>query len=321
MESSLYEYETHPSASPSPDSGRVSRGSIQELAVPTVTIVICTRNRPSLLRQCLDAVSKLSPSPDEVLVVDNSTGDEGTKRAAQEFSAHYTIEPVPGLSRARNRGLAESTTDAVAFLDDDASPHVCWLRHILEPFSDPLVAVVTGETIDIDTDPADLRKKPARVLTNRHPLWFETAAFGGLGIGTNMAMRKSAQPHFDIRLGRGTPIRTAEEDHAFISLLSRGYRAVHVPAAIVSHPSAPMNVEKAASSAMAYWLLLFFEVPGHKMDLLRFLARRLRSVPLSWERNPTDPGEIMKSRWTLKLRAGLRGVRLYLRSRKLRQAD
>jgi glycosyltransferase involved in cell wall biosynthesis len=281
-----------------------------------VTVVICTRNRSSMLRECLIAVSKLSPAPDQVLVVDNSAGDEGARRTAQEFSARYTIEPVPGLSRARNRALAESTTDVVAYLDDDASPCVCWLNRILEPFSDPLVAVVTGETIDNGADVAAIRQKPARVLTSNDPLWFETAAFGGLGIGTNMAIRKSAQPHFDIRLGRGTPIRTAEEDQAFVALLSRGYRAVHVPAAIVSHPRAPMNVEKAASSAMAYWLLLFFEVPGHKIDLLRFLLRRLRKVPLSWDRTPTGPGEIMNSGWGLKLRAGMRGIRLYFQSRK-----
>lgn len=284
-----------------------------------MTLVICTRNRPSMLRECLVAVSKLSPAPDEVLVVDNSTGDEATRRTAEEFSARYLIEPVPGLSRARNRALAESTTDVIAYIDDDASPGVCWLRYILEPFSDPLVAVVTGETIENDTKAASVRLKPARVLSNQDPLWFETAAFGGLGIGTNMAMRKSAQPHFDVRLGRGTLIRSAEEDHAFISLLSRGYRAAHVPAAIVTHPRGPMNVEKAASSAMAYWLLLFFEVPGHKIDLLRFLFRRLNKVPLSWERTPTGPGEIMKSGWGLKLRAGFRGVRLYLQSRKFPQ--
>jgi cellulose synthase/poly-beta-1,6-N-acetylglucosamine synthase-like glycosyltransferase len=320
----LYEYETYQSKSESLASGQVSRRSVQELALPTVTVVICTRCRPNLLRECLTAVSKLSPPPDDVLVVDNSPSDEGTRNTAKEFLARYTIEPVRGLSRARNRGMTESTTDIVAYLDDDASPCEDWLRHLLEPFSDPLVAVVAGETTDTGTGPvpiADPTRTPVRVLSNRDPLWFETAAFGGLGIGTNMAFRKSVQPRFDLRLGRGTPIRTAEEDHVFVSLLSRGYRAVHVPAAAVTHPATPMNVEKAASSAMAYWLLLFFEIPGHKLDLVRFLFRRLRGVHLSWQRTPSAPGQIMKSGWRLKFRAGFRGLRLYLQSRKHGQTD
>src|SRR3974390_1460111 len=40
-DSSLYEYETHPPTSSSADSGKLSRLSVQEPAVPTVTVVIC----------------------------------------------------------------------------------------------------------------------------------------------------------------------------------------------------------------------------------------------------------------------------------------
>ena len=76
-----------------------------EEALLTVTIVICTRNRPCLLRECLQAVSRLDPKPDEVLVVDNTQGNKETEDAAAELGARYTIEPVTGLSRARNRGL------------------------------------------------------------------------------------------------------------------------------------------------------------------------------------------------------------------------
>src|ERR1039458_4584347 len=102
----------------------------------TVTIVVCTRNRPALLRKCLEGIAQMERAPDEVLVVDNTSGDEETEGVARGFDAPYTLEPVPGASRARNRGLAESQSEIVAYLDDDATPDVHWLGKLLEAFKE-----------------------------------------------------------------------------------------------------------------------------------------------------------------------------------------
>ena len=94
-----------------------------------------------------------------------------------------------------------------------------------------------------------------------------------------MALRRSACAGgaiFDVRLGRGAPLRIAEESHAFATLLSRGYRAVHVPDAIVVHADNNGDIQERAASSVAYWLLLFSEFRSHRLDLLRFLFRRLR---------------------------------------------
>jgi len=172
----------------------------------SVSIVICTRNRPALLKKCLEAITHLEPMPDEMIVVDNTSGDKETEAAARKFSARYILEPVPGLSRARNRGLAESKSEIVAYLDDDALPTESWLEFLIEPFADSCVGVVTGRTILPDSQADDIIDEPARFLSNKDPLWIEIAAFGGLGIGTNMALRKAActgEKIFDERLGRG----------------------------------------------------------------------------------------------------------------------
>lgn len=287
---------------------------------PTVTLVICTRDRPDLLSRCLRAVSRLDPAPDEVLVVDNTSGREVVRSLAHENGAHYVVEPVPGLSRARNRGVAESTSDIVAYIDDDAEADPDWLSAIMEPFADPLVAVVTGETISSPALRDYFRPQPARYVGNHDPLWFEMATFGGLGFGTNMAIRRSAVPSpkvFDERLGRGAPIRLAEESYAFASLLARGFRAAHVPSAFVLHETKPIDVLEEATATIAYWLLLFSDFPGHRMDLLRFLFRRLRRKPLAWPRETQHAGAIVSSGWKIYLKAGFAGTRLYLRCRKL----
>ncbi len=288
----------------------------------TVTIVICTRNRSTPLRKCLEAIAHLERTPDEVIVVDNTSGDEETEAVAREFAAVYTVEPIQGLSRARNRGLAESNSEIVAYLDDDAVPDECWLEFLLEPFADPRVAVVTGETISPESRVGGSNQEPTRFLSNKDRQWFEIAAFGGLGIGANMALRKAAcigWKVFDERLGRGAPFQGAEEHHAFVHFLSRSYCAAHVPAAIVFHScQKPDNIKREARNQIAYSMLLFSEYPGRRLDLLRFVFRRALRKPLTWPRDSPDPGEIITCGWRVLLAESFSAALLFFRTRKLR---
>jgi O-antigen biosynthesis protein len=296
--------------------------SVVEESVLTATIVICTRNRPALLRNCLQGIARLRRTPDEVLVVDNTSGDCETETIVREFAATYTVEAIPGLSRARNRGLAESKSEIVAYLDDDALPAESWLEFLLEPFADPRVGAVTGRTILPESQADVSNQEPARFLSNKDRQWFEIAAFGGLGIGTNMALRKSAcngWKVFDERLGRGTLFQGMEEHHAFAHLVSIGHCAVHGPAAIVLHRSQKnVDIKQEARNQIAYSMLLFSEYPSQRIDLLRFLFRRVRRKPLNWPRDTQDPGEIITSGWRVLLTASFGAALLFFRTFKHR---
>ena len=193
----------------------------------TVTVVICTRNRPGLLERCLSAIAKLDPAPDQVLVVDNSAGNPDTERITRRFSAQYIVEPVQGLSRARNRSLAECSTEIIAFLDDDAVPAPGWLGNLIAVFADETIAVSAGKVLPLETGAGALATEKARTLSNRDHHWFEIATFGGMGIGCNMALRRTACAGwtvFDERLGRGAPFYIGEETYAFAGLLSQATR-------------------------------------------------------------------------------------------------
>jgi glycosyltransferase involved in cell wall biosynthesis len=284
----------------------------------TATVIICTRNRPAFLRKCLEGVAALHPGADVVLVIDNTQGDRETEAIARHFSARYIVEPNTGLSHARNRGLAESESDIVAYLDDDAIPDPNWLRFLLAPFEDANVAAATGRILTPESDCS--KKEPPRYLSNKDSHWFEIATFGGLGLGSNMALRRAAcngWTAFDERLGRGAPFQIAEENYAFARLLSLGYKAVYLPAAIVLHPSLHRrSIEQEARNSFVYWLLLFSEFPARRFDLLRFLFRRLARKHLEWSRDSVDPGEIITSDWLVLLKAGLSALFLFLRTKK-----
>ncbi|MGH9520247.1 MAG: glycosyltransferase family 2 protein, partial [Terriglobales bacterium] len=156
------------------------------LATVSVTVCVCTLNRPQQLRQCLQGLVRMAPAADEILVVDNSAGDPVTERLAREHGARYVVEPRLGLSRARNSAVAESTSDVVAFLDDDAVPDEKWLESLLQPFASPQVSTVTGRIVTPDSPALRPDQMTSRALSNRDPLWFEAACFGGLGLGSNM---------------------------------------------------------------------------------------------------------------------------------------
>jgi glycosyltransferase involved in cell wall biosynthesis len=127
-----------------------------------VSIVICTRRRPALLARCLSAVAHLDPGPSQVIVVDNSPGDKETKDVAQKFGARYALEPKAGLNRARQRGLAESETEAVVFLADDDVPETNWLATRMASSAQKKSTVSTGKVLKIDSTMRNLGPKKPR---------------------------------------------------------------------------------------------------------------------------------------------------------------
>ena len=287
--------------------------------ISSATVAVCTRNRPVLLQKCLAAVSRLNPGPKHVLVIDNSEGNDDTRKVSSDYGARYLIEPTRGLCRARNRALAECETEVLAFLDDDVIPAPDWLGQLVEPFSDPRTAASTGYVATPETLSSDHHMQN-RSLCSQDPHWFETAAFGSMGLGANMALRVRSCPRktfFDERLGRGAPFEIGDESYALAALVSQGHRIVYTPSAIVRHPSLThSSIEREARNAFTYWLLLFSQFPGQRTTLLGLLIRRLLGIEPDFPRTVQEPGKVVSRSWVLKITAVLEGLNLFLRTPK-----
>ena len=95
------------------------------------SIIICTHNRSVYLAENLPKVLELEYSPEkfEVIVVDNASTDN-TSSVAKEAGVRCVREGILGLTHARNRGIAESRGDLIAFVDDDAWPETNWLHEL-----------------------------------------------------------------------------------------------------------------------------------------------------------------------------------------------
>jgi len=309
------------------------RPAAKRLPFPSVAVVVATRHRSDLLDRCLCAVHDQSVSPSVVIVIDNSAGDEATRAVVRARGASYVAEPRRGVSRARNLGAREATSDVVAFLDDDAVPNNGWLAALLLEFSDPHVAAVTGRVLALDIAegescsprgtgrPTVVFGGPTKLVFDRTTAdWFERANFGGVGHGANFAIRRNvfaSWDGFDERLGLGTRVVGAEEHHAFFRLIDRGLRVVYTPAASVHHRHPCSDTEarrlrlRQVQSTSAHVALLLAEAKGFRWRTARYVVRVIAGRPGLWRAAPRGP-EL--GAWDV-ARARLIGVRQYLRTR------
>jgi GT2 family glycosyltransferase len=241
--------------------------------VEPITVVVCTRDRPAILGGCLEQLRGLTHGSFEVVVVDNAPANDQTRdcysrTVGGDPAFRYVREARPGLSAARNRGLAEATTAWVAFTDDDVRVDPWWLDGIAAGIGrDPQAGCVTGLVPPAELDhPAQqyfdrryswaARMEP-RVydLTDRRdpsPLYPYSA--GLFGTGANFAVDRELLLRlggFDEALGAGSPARGGEDLDAFLRVLRAGRSLVYEPSAVVWH------VHRADDAALRHQLFSY----------------------------------------------------------------
>ncbi len=123
-----------------------------------ISVVVPVRDGESTLGECLDAILATDyPSERrEILVIDNGSTDASAS-LIRSRPVRYLPEPRPGVSNARNRGIAESAGEILAFVDADCFVEPQWLTEIARMFEDPEVGCVAG----------DLQHMPPRTAAER----------------------------------------------------------------------------------------------------------------------------------------------------------
>lgn len=217
----------------------------------SVSLVICTRNRPEQLAGCLRSLQNLSQPLHEILVVDNAPSSDATRQlVAQMQGIQYVLEPRPGLSVARNTGIRKSTGDIIAFTDDDVIVHPEWITRLQRGFQDHRVMAVTGLML-----PAQLETEAELIFHKGSggpgwkyqsltfdPQFFEEMKRWGvpvwrIGAGANMAFRRKAFElvgDFDERLGAGAS-GCSEDSELWYRVLAEGWLCRYEPTAVVFH--------------------------------------------------------------------------------------
>jgi len=292
-----------------------------------ITVVICTRDRPQGLRVTLESLRRQTDSGFRLLVVDNGSSSPETAAVTTELALpdwEYLLEPRPGLSRARNRGLEAVRTDLTAWIDDDEVADPDWVRRLKEGFAhESRPAAVCGAMFPAELEfeaqvrfeqyggfnkgrgvvPEVLKAGTPSVTSPLYPLpaW---------GPGGNMAFRTGllrAVGGFDPCLGAGTHTHGGEETRVLSSLLSDGHVIMHWPAAITWHTHrremAALRKQFYGYSAgtTAFYMSTIRSKPSTIIDILRLAPNTIRdlrggSETLRSGHLPSDfPGDLLKA--------------------------
>lgn len=224
---------------------------------PSLTVAICTKDRPENVARCLDSLLKLQQSESEasprfeILVVDNAPSDDQTKEIVAALSTvQYAREPKPGLDFARNRALQAATTDLLAFLDDDVVVDRQWLNGLVAAWSEnPDAGAFTGLVLpyELETDSQILFERRGgfrrgfekirygQVLPGNplHP-----CGAGIFGAGCNMTFRREVLLQlggFDEALDTGAPLPGGGDLDIFYRVIRAGYPLIYEPQYLVYH--------------------------------------------------------------------------------------
>lgn len=234
-----------------------------------LSLIIPTHNRSERLIAALESVIRQDlPAADwECVVVSNNSTDDTVARFG-DFAARYpglnlriVTEDGPGVSYARNRGIADTSAPLLVFIDDDERINPGFLRAYADFFDAHPDAVVAGGRIIaeyVTGRPAWLSKYTEMPIAN--PMDFGDAVrpfpAGRVPGGGNMAFRRSAALRyggFDPSLGRvGRMLIGGEENDFFERLMRGGETCWYVPGAVMWHIIPPEKLTESYFRRLCY---------------------------------------------------------------------
>ena len=214
----------------------------------SVTLVIPTYNRSEPLKGTLDSILKTDNEPDQIMVVDDSSGDKSKKVCeAHELEVEY-IRPENSINlpHARNVAIENSETEIIAFVDDDVKFADGWCEAIKTSFEDQNVGAVGGPTFEYNGDelknPLIESDKNQNIITEEgfiqdcstywkpsKPVETDTLR------GANMAFRRSVLEEingFDEEY-KGNSYR--EDTDICVRVSKAGYKLIYNPEAELEH--------------------------------------------------------------------------------------
>jgi GT2 family glycosyltransferase len=210
------------------------------MSVLAISVVICSRNRPTFLREAIHSVLQGKDVPAELVVIDQSdvsSEDLAALGCPAGCSVRYHWSQGRGVSEARNAALALAQGEIVAFTDDDVVVDRDWLGALVKPL---LAAgphsITTGRVLPLAQSTGGIGA-PTLVLSETPAVYQGWIARDVLQAG-NMAGYREDLLHvggFDERLGPGTDFPAGEDNDLGLRLLAAGYLIRYEPCAVIYH--------------------------------------------------------------------------------------
>ena len=94
---------------------------VNDKNINDISVIIPTLNRCEFLKRALHSVLKQTLKPREIIVVDNGSTDKTFEMISSSFpNVKYLKQTKKGVSASRNKGILNSKSNWLAFLDSDS---------------------------------------------------------------------------------------------------------------------------------------------------------------------------------------------------------
>lgn len=217
---------------------------------PTISVIINTLDRATMLQRCLEGLRRVRYDGDFEVIVVNGPSTDHTVDVLSEAGESIRVGhvDVPNLSISRNKGLSLAGGDIVAFLDDDAVPESSWLTELSRAYEDPSVGAAGGfvynhtgyeyqyrfATVNRlgEPDLSPLRPQPELCFPGTYTIPHM--------LGANSSFRRSAITEID---GFDEEFNYyLDETDVQMRIVDAGYVIAQVPQAVVHHSYAPSSL-------------------------------------------------------------------------------
>lgn len=228
----------------------MAEGRTPEPAMPPrLSVIIPTQRRPDALRVAARSVlaqQGVDLAGLELVIADNDVAPSAREaadalRAGSPMPVVYVHEPRPGVSNARNAGVAAARGELLAFLDDDQEASPRWLHELL----------AARERLGADAVFGPVRAALPQGV-RRHRRYFERFFTHGGPAAEGLSPRSyGAGVCLVVRAALPDPVRPfaearnltgGEDDALFAAMMARGARMGWNPDAFVWERPAPERV-------------------------------------------------------------------------------
>ena len=221
---------------------------------PVISLVVAVYGQAPHLRRLLNSIVAQELKAIQVIVVDQNV-DDSLQDVICDFMhalAIVHLRCAPGLSRARNLGLAHASGSVIGFPDDDCWYPTDFLSTVLETLAEH--SELGGLTCRCTDEAGRLAAGGdgrCSAIISKRTVWSQgVSATLFLRTGVMGAVR-AFEP--TLGLGSGTPYLSGEETDVLLRAIEMGHRILYRADLRVFHPLPPDPSESGASRrARAY---------------------------------------------------------------------
>tara|TARA_B100001250_G_scaffold126123_1_gene107317 strand:+ start:21 stop:797 length:777 start_codon:yes stop_codon:yes gene_type:complete len=180
-----------------------------------------------------------------IIVVQNSKGYEKEINTLENLGCKLIIDNKIGLSRSRNIGIKNSTSDYFWILDDDIYTDKAMIDSIIDSIENNISDIYTFRIAK--NKEGELYKK---YLNKRHIDKLHILKVSSIEIVISKKMIDKHSILFNEKFGIGAKYPICEESLFLLECLNYGLKIIHIPKVIVVHEALSARFKPIANNAL-----------------------------------------------------------------------